>query len=80
MCSSDLGPLDHGRQLTGPIQEAVVAVVVERNEGQGESRGNRSNGTGGGFRPQAKGQTLDVVLQGTSAAAGRWAITWAACS
>ena len=75
-----LGPLDHGRQLAGPIQEAVVAVVVERNEGQGANRSNRSSGTGGGFRPQAKGQTLDVVLQGTSAAAGRWAITRAACS
>ena len=28
-------PLHHLRQLAGPIEEAVVAVVVERNEGQG---------------------------------------------
>ena len=27
------GPLHHGRQLAGPVEEAVVAVVVEGNEG-----------------------------------------------
>ena len=28
-----LGPLHHRRQLAGSVQQAVVAVVVERNEG-----------------------------------------------
>ena len=32
------GPLHHRRQLAGPIQEAVVAVVMERYEGQGQGR------------------------------------------
>ena len=29
------GPLHHGRQLGGPVEEAVVAVVMEGNERQG---------------------------------------------
>ena len=32
-------PLHHRRQLTGSIQEAVVAVVMKRNEGQRRQRG-----------------------------------------
>ena len=36
------GPLHHRRQLAGPIQEAVVAVVVERYEGQGGCTWNRT--------------------------------------
>ena len=47
------GPLHHLGQLGGPIEEAVVAVVVERNEGQGRDPGF----------PHAKARTQDSGSQ-----------------
>ena len=70
-----LGALHHGRKLRCAIQQAVIAVVVERNECHCSSLGPNARSS-----VRSMAGAPDVVDQGTKEASGRCANTSAACS